>query len=371
MFGLSSLSGKCLDDFLSKEPYSKLRKVARYNIFDLLRALNWAAAKEIMEAFYELGLDKTLKRPRSTMEVCYEHYIVDTLLLREILDSLVYMGILDEAAGRYKIRYFKRKIKKPAVVDEFMKTPLRAVFEVIRLMGESIVDVLLTGNRELDWVKDAAIAFEPFEFSPQMASIRLKACDMFYRYIREVMSVERKEKLYLLMTGLGSGFGVVNVAQFFTRLGVQIIALDPSEREIRLAEGLLEDFGLEIPIGQYDILRDFSKSSLVMDTLPSDARFDGCIAYERWRFYDRIGRAQILTNIAYSLNVSGSLLDLSLPKEQILLLNTVLYTIRGWRGHMSVEEKRNFMCMSFQRVKEYTKKIITRADLPLVRGIWL
>ena len=371
MLELPRLSEKCLLDFLSKDPYSKLKRVAKYSLSDMLRALNWAAAQEVLDAFYELGLDKTLKRPRSTMEVCFEHYVMDTMFMREILDSLVWLGILDEAAGRYKLRFFRRKMKRPSVVDDFMKTPLRAVFEVIKLMGESIVDVLLKGEKELDWVKDAAIAFEPLEFSPQFVKMRLYSCEMLYGYLKEVLRIENKKEIKLLVTGIASGFGLVNVAQFFSMYRSKIVALEPSEREINLARGLLEEFGLEAYIERYDILKNILKASVVRDVLGEDKGFSASITFERWRFFDKIGRAQILTNLAYSLEVFGSLLDFSVTKEQAVMLNTLLHTIRGWYGYMTIQEKRDFLCTAFQRVKEYKSRLISRADLPLVRGIWL
>ncbi len=367
---MSDLKEKCLLEFLSKDPYSRMRKVAKYSIFDMLRALNWAASGKLMDAFYELGLDKTLARPRSPTEIAHEHYIVDVRLLWEFLDTLVHMGILDEAAGRYKLRFFKKKIKKPSVVDEFMRTPLKAVFEVVDMMGENVVDVLMTGERELDWVKDAAIAFEPLEFSPQMVMMRLNACEIIHNYLKDVLWVEGDRGMRILIMGLASGYGVINVAQYFREIGSTIIALDFSEREINLARGLLEDFNLEVWVDKYDIFKDLLRAKVVRDVLDG-RKFSACIAFERWRFFDKIQRSQLVTNIAYSLEIYGCLGEFSIVKEEARAFNTVLYTIRGWSGYMDVNEKRGSLCIAFQRLKERMKKMIVRADLPLVRGVWL
>lgn len=360
-----------LIEFLKKDPYSKLKPIAKYDISDLIIALNWAAANEILEAFYELGLDKTLTRSRSTMEVAFEHYIVDIDFLKEILNSLVKLGILDEAAGRFKIRFFKRKIKRPGIVDVFSKTPLRAVFEIIKLMGESIVDQLLTGKSELDWIKDAAIAFEPLEFSPQMIKLRLMACDFAYRYILNVLNVENKKEPLILVTGLASGFGIVNVAQYFKDTNAIIVALDPSEREVNLARDLLEEFNLSVDIETYNILKNPAKAPHVRKIINDMGRFSLAMTFERWRFFDDVQRAQILTNIAYCLETYGSLIDLSLTKNQAMIFNTLLYTIRGWKGYLDINEKRRLFGLVFQRLKERNNKIIVRADMPLTRGIWL
>ncbi len=362
---------KNLLEFLKREPYSKLRSIAKYDINSLIRALNWAAANEILEAFYELGLDKTLSRPRSTMEVAFEHYIVEVDFLREILISLVKLGILDEAAGRFKIRFFKRKIKKPEIVDIFSKTPLRAVFEVIKLMGESIVDLLLTGKPELDWIKDAAIAFEPLEFSPQMVRLRLVACDFAYRYISNVLKIENKREPLILITGLASGFGIVNVAQYFRNIDSTIVAVDPSEREVNLARELLEEFNLSVDIEICDILKNLAKIPYINKTISDKGHFSLAMAFERWRFFDDVQRSQILTNLAYCLAVYGSLVDLSFTKNQAMILNTLLYTIKGWRGYLDINEKRRLFGLVFQRLKERNNKIIVKADMPLVRGLWL
>ena len=146
--------------------------------------------------------------------------------------------------------------------------------------------------------------------------------------------------------------------------------MDISEREINLAKGLLEDFGLEVWMEEYDIFKNLLKARLVQEVLDGK-KFSACIAFERWRFFNDIQRAQLITNIAYSLDVSGSLLEFSLIKEQALMLNTLLYTIRGWSGYLTVKQKRDLLCIAFQRIKERQKKMIARADLPLVRGPWL
>ena len=152
---------------------------------------------------------------------------------------------------------------------------------------------------------------------------------------------------------------------------IEIIALEPSEREVNLAKGLLEDFGLEINIATYDIFKNIMRAPIVRDIMKEEGGFSACIAFERWRFFNDIQRAQLITNIAYSLDVSGSLLEFSLIKEQALMLNTLLYTIRGWSGYLTVKQKRDLLCIAFQRIKERQKKMIARADLPLVRGPWL
>lgn len=359
--------------FLKKEPYSRLRPVAKYGIHELLRALNWAAASEILNAFYELGLDKTLKTPKSTMEVALEHSIEDTIFLHEFLRALVKMRILDEAAGRFKLKIFIGKLKKPSTVDVLQKTPMRAIFEVIRLTGDNIIDVLMTGKRELKWLTDAAIAFEPLEFSPQLVMLRLKTLEILYKGVKERLKISGVEDPVILTIGLASGFGLVNVAQFFQKIGGKIIALDPSEREVRLAEGLLEDFGLNevVNVDIFDISKSLHKSAIVSEFLKNRDGFDAVISIERWRFYDSVMRSQILANIAFHMALYGSLVDFDFVKEQILFLNTVLYTIEGWRGFLAMNEKREMFSLVFQKIKERAGKMIIRADLPLVKGIWL
>lgn len=359
---------KLLMEFLSYDPYSRLRSTLKIDLRTLIRALNWAAAQELIDAFYELGLDKTLKQPRSAIELAHEHYIVAVDFLQEILNSLVRIGILDEATGRYKIRFFQRKFKKPKIFDELKKTPLNAVFEIIHMMGDDIVDVLMTGERELDWIRDAAIAFEPLEFSPQITQFRLLAIDAVWRYIRQVLILERIPKPKILVIGLSSGFGLLNVAQYFRGKDVTIVALDPSEREAKLAKELLEEFSLSAHVEVYDISKRLNQSKLVRELL-KQGEFDLVIIFERWRFYNNELRAQILTNIAYSMAPHASVADFDLTKEETLIFNTLLYTIKGWVGFPTTSEKRNLYGLIFQRIKERHSNFILRADLPLVKGV--
>jgi len=362
-----------LKEFLGREPFSKLRPIAKYNIRDLLKALNWAAANEILVAFYELGLDKTLKTPHSTMEVALEHAIEDVMFLHEFLHALVKMRILDEAAGRFKLKMFTRKLKKPAIVDDFKKTPMRAVFEVIEITGDNIVDVLITGKRELKWISDAAIAFEPLEFSPQLAMLRFQMLKLLNDELKRKYVVSDAKRQSILVVGLASGFGLVNVAQFFREMRIKIVALDPSEREVKLAKGLLEDFGLgdRVDVEIFDITKSLRKSKVVEEALRGGDGFDAVVSIERWRFYDNMMRSQIITNLAYHIALHGSLADFDLVKERALHLNTVLYTIEGWCGFPSARSKRDMFSIAFQKIKERAGGMIIRADLPLVKGIWL
>ncbi|MCR8455002.1 MAG: hypothetical protein QXY55_00250 [Candidatus Korarchaeota archaeon] len=366
-------SKELLLEFLKKDPFSRLKVVAKFSIKEILRALNWAAAEEILNTFYELGLDNTLKTPCSTTEVALEHAIEDIEFLHEFLLALVKVGLLDEAAGRFKLRTLARRPKKPEIVDILMKTPMKALFEVIKLTGENIVDVLITAKRELKWLTDAAIAFEPLEFSPQFVALRIKALELLYKMLKEVAKVCGINEYLILTVGLASGFGLVNVAQFFRESKCKIIALDPSEREVKLAMGLLEDFKLEgaVNVETFDISKNLKESSLVAELLKKFSGFDAVISIERWRFYDRIMRSQILANLAIHTAPYSSLVDVDLTREQVTLLNTVLHAIEGWIGFPNIHEKRDMFSLVYQKIKERAKGMIVRADLPLIKEIWM
>lgn len=360
-------------EFLKRDPFSRLRVVAKYSIKEILRALNWAAIGEIIDAFYELGLDSTLKTPCSTMEVALEHAIEDTEYLHELLLTLSKIGILDEAAGRFKLRRSIKKPKKPSIVDALMKTPMKALFEVIKLTGENIVDVLITAKRELKWLSDAAIAFEPLEFSPQLISLRFQALELLRGMLKEVVGMRNANKYQVLTIGLASGFGLLNVVQFFQGSNCRIIALDPSDREVKLARGLLEDFNLEdaAHVEVFDISRNLTKVPLVLELMEESGGFDGVVSIERWRFYNKTMRLQVLANVAIHMTAHGLLVDFDFTKNQVAFLNAVLHAIEGWVGFLSIDEKRDMFSLAFQKIKERARGMIIRADLPLVKELWM